>query len=153
MSGRNISPLFHFLKIKTFCRRRIFMPSSSFKHEYVNSNDTTLSRFFLNLEDDYVSRINSKIESGSKQDLEQLKSDAFLVALVGDTPIVLMTTQREMVDAIMKLRKYYGTLINRDIVECMIEIQLCYTPCILCSTQKDFWNRIDKVIAEGIAEK
>lgn len=53
------------------------MPSSSFKHEYVNSKDTTLSRFFLNLEDDYVSRINSKIESGSKQDLEQLKSDAF----------------------------------------------------------------------------
>lgn len=98
------------------------MPSSSFKHEYVKSKDTTISRFFLNLEDDYVSRINIKIKRGSKQDLEQLKSDAFLVALVDDTPIVLMTTQREIVDAIVKLRKYYGTLVDRDIVECMIEI-------------------------------
>lgn len=128
------------------------MPSSSFKHEYVKSKDTTISRFFLNLEDDYVSRINIKIKRGSKQDLEQLKSDAFLVALVDDTPIVLMTTQREIVDAIMKLRKYYGTLVDRDIVECMIEIQLCYSPCILCTTKKDFWNRIDRAIAEGIAE-
>ena len=128
------------------------MPSSSFRHEYVNSKDTTLSRFFLNLEDDYISRINTKIERGNKQDLEQLKSDAFLVALVGDTPIVLMTTQREMVSAIMELRKHYGALIDRDIVECMIEIQLCYTPCILCTTKKDFWNRIDRAIAEGIAE-
>lgn len=128
------------------------MPSSSFKHEYVKSKDTTISRFFLNLEDDYVSRINIKIKKGSKQDLEQLKSDAFLVALVDDTPIVLMTTQREIVDAIMKLRKYYGTLVDRDIVECMIEIQLCYSPCILCTTKKDFWNRIDRAIAEGIAE-
>ena len=128
------------------------MPSSSFRHEYVNSKDITISRFFLNLEDDYVSRINTKIKRGSKQDLEQLKSDAFLVALVGDTPIVLMTTQREIVDAIMKLRKNYGTLIDRDIVECMIEIKLCYSPCILCSTENDFWNRIDRVIADGIAE-
>lgn len=128
------------------------MPSSSFKHEYVKSKDTTISRFFLNLEDDYVSQINIKIKRGSKQDLEQLKSDAFLVALVDDTPIVLMTTQREIVDAIMKLRKYYGTLVDRDIVECMIEIQLCYSPCILCITKKDFWNRIDRAIAEGIAE-
>lgn len=128
------------------------MPSSSFKHEYVNSNDITLSHFFLDLEDNYISRINSKIKRGNKQDLEQLKSDAFLVVLVGDTPIVLMTTQREMVDAITKLRKYYGTLIDRDIVECMIEIKLCYTPCILCSTENDFWNRIDRVIADGIAE-
>lgn len=128
------------------------MPSSSFKHEYVNSKDTTISHFFLNLEDDYVSRINTKIKRGSKQDLEQLKSDAFLVAIVGDTPIVLMTTQREMVDAIMKLREHYDTLIDRDIVECMIEIQFCYTPCILCTTKKDFWNRIDRAIAERIAE-
>ena len=128
------------------------MPSSSFKHEYVNSKDTTIGRFFLNLEDDYISRINAKIVRGSKQDLEQLKSDAFLVALVGDTPIVLMTTQKEIVDAIMKLREHYGTLIDRDIVECMIEIQLCYTPCILCTTKKDFWNRIDRAIAERIAE-
>ena len=128
------------------------MPSSSFKHEYVNSKDITLSHFFLDLEDNYISRINTKIERGNKQDLEQLKSDAFLVALVGDTPIVLMTTQREIVDAIMKLREHYGTLIDRDIVECMIEIKLCYSPCILCSTEKDFWNRIDRVIADGIAE-
>lgn len=128
------------------------MPSSSFKHEYVNSKDTTINRFFLNLEDDYISRINAKIERESKHDLEQLKSDAFLVALVGDMPIVLMTTQREMVGAIMELRKHYGALIDRDIVESMIEIQLCYTPCILCSTENDFWNRIDRVIADGIAE-
>lgn len=128
------------------------MPSSSFKHEYVNSKDATISRFFLNLEDDYVSRINTKIKRENKQDLEQLKSDAFLVALVGDTPIVLMTTQREIVDAIMRLREHYGTLIDRDIVECMIEIQLCYSPCILCTTKNDFWNRIDRAIAEEIAE-
>lgn len=128
------------------------MPSSSFKHEYVNSKDTTISRFFLNLEDDYISRINSKIKMGNKQDLEQLKSDAFLVALVGDTPIVLMTTQREMVNAIIELRKRYDTLIDRDIVESMVEIQLCYSPCILCSTENDFWNRIDMVIADRIAE-
>lgn len=128
------------------------MPSSSFRHEYVNSKDTTISRFFLNLEDDYVSRINTKIKRGSKQDLEQLKFDAFLVALVGDTPIVLMTSQKEMVNAIIELRKRYDTLIDRDIVESMIEIQLCYTPCILCSTENDFWNRIDRVIADGIAE-
>ena len=128
------------------------MPSSSFRHEYVNSKDTTISRFFLNLEDDYVSRINTKIKRGSKQDLEQLKFDAFLVALVGDTPIVLMTSQKEMVNAIIELRKRYDTLIDRDIVESMIEIQLCYSPCILCTTKKDFWNRIDRVIADRIAE-
>ena len=128
------------------------MPSSSFKHEYVNSKDITLSHFFLDLEDNYISRINTKIERGNKQDLEQLKSDAFLVALVGDMPIVLMTSQKEMVNAIIELRKRYDTLIDRDIVESMIEIQLCYTPCILCSTENDFWNRIDRVIADGIAE-
>lgn len=129
------------------------MPSSSFKHEYVNSKDITLSHFFLDLEDNYISRINTKIERGNKQDLEQLKSDAFLVALVGDMPIVLMTSQKEMVNAIIELRKRYDTLIDRDnIVESMIEIQLCYSPCILCSTENDFWNRIDRVIADGIAE-
>ena len=129
------------------------MPSSSFKHEYINSKDTTLSRFFLDLEDDYVSRINTKIKRGSKQDLKQLKSEAFLVDIVGDIPVVLMTTQRKMVDAIMELRKRYDTLIDRDIVESMIEIELCYSPCILCSTEKDFWNCIDRAIAEKIAEK
>lgn len=128
------------------------MPSSSFKHEYVNSKDITLSHFFLDLEDNYISRINTKIERENKQDLEQLKSDAFLVALVGDMPIVLMTSQKEMVNAIIELRKRYNTLIDRDIVESMIEIQLCYSPCILCSTENDFWNRIDRVIADGIAE-
>lgn len=128
------------------------MPSSSFKHEYVNSKDTTLSHFFLDLEDNYISRINTKIERGNKQDLGQLKSDAFLVALVGDMPIVLMTSQKEMVNAIIELRKRYDTLIDRDIVESMIEITFCYTPCILCTTKKDFWNRIDRAIADGIAE-